>query len=261
MCVCVQLNVLHYLIFLALSTFFFSFIISSVLSSSPYHPFCFSFSLLIYCLLLIITPLLSCLYLSSFPSTPCFPFITNHHIFFSSLSTSLLFPAFVCVLLFSVRLMMCGTVWARCCRLRETLQLPPSVSSPPWSWRPAAPSCHSPSYPEHYETCSYSLSAVAQLHKRRTCEMHTPPTHTHTNTHSMPACHLHTFAKVLLPNPQKHTLYRNAHNTSKHIHTLSQIPILPTMPCCVEMGSDTHFHFGSSSKLVKISRLIKLGVQ
>lgn len=51
--------------------------------------------------------------------------------------------------------MTCGTAWARFCRLRETRPLPPSVSSPPWSWRPAAPSCRSPSSPEPCETSIY----------------------------------------------------------------------------------------------------------
>lgn len=100
-------------------------------------------------------------------------------------------PVLIARFLSAARPMTCGTAWARCCRLRGTPPPPPSVSSPPWSWRPAAPSCPSPSFPEHYETHVHTLTHTHSLLWPQYCST----THTHTqhactpehmNTHVLP---------------------------------------------------------------------------
>lgn len=198
-------------------------------------------------------------FLLSFPVflSPLLPLSLSHHCLpsYSPLSPSLSvfsFPLLLSPLLSSVRLMMCGTVWARCCRLRETLPLPQSVSSPLWSWRPAAPSCHSPSYPEPYETHA-QLSRQYCSTAAQTMDLEA------VHRHSMPACHLHT------PSPRFYCHTLRTHCIEMHIvqitiHThfppflqslavwrWSPSPILDPVPTWLKYpvsGFRTGFRFG-----------------
>lgn len=87
-----------------------------------------------------------------------------------------------CPLVSSARLTTCGTAWGRFCRPRGTRPQPPSASSRPWSWRPAAPSCPSPSFPERYER---RWTTHFLIHTQHVCMPHEPHTH---RTHSYPRC-------------------------------------------------------------------------
>lgn len=168
-----QCNVHDCYILGKLTTIFLLFpLLSSFLSSPPFSS-PLSYLPVLYSFIpspLLASPfsLITSLFLSSLSTSPIISPTTS-----SPLSCFLIYyfllssclppppPLLIPPLLSSARLMMCGTAWVRCCRLRETLPLPPSVSSLPWSWRPAAPFCPSPSYPEHYET--FTLTVIASL--------------------------------------------------------------------------------------------------
>lgn len=158
-------------------------------------------------------------------------------------------------LLSSVRLMTSGTVWVKCCRLRVMLQLPPSVSLLPWSWRPAAPYCPSPSSPEHYET---HWQLYPQWHSSINDG---PASGTHSN-HRQHACMpLH---KILLPFPRNNyckQLQILQINIDVYTDTFPYLLTLPTMPCCLGMSSDSRFHFGSSTKSVKSLDLFRIWIR
>lgn len=110
---------------------------------------------------------------------------------------------------------MCGTVLARCCRLRETPPPPLSVFSPPWSWKPAAPSCPSPSFPERYEK---------------------------NTTQSMPACHF-TNTHTHTHRPVKRCTAKPSHTHKLRVYIemqrvqINRLPsVYPCFPQCLSCG-------------------------
>lgn len=77
----------------------------------------------------------------------------------------------------TARHMTCGTVWARCCKLKATTPPQPNASLLPWSWRPAAPSYLSPSFPAPSKTLL--LATNKNLGPRVVHEPQPLITHTH----------------------------------------------------------------------------------